>query len=372
MTNLEAIRKTILAWHELPNVNQAYTLHYDETNNIRTLFLTPDGLNVCRPDFFVLGGVAHRGRAPHLDFSSLSHEFHLQRSASELKLNQLGNGDFSALLKSKKITAFLHWLVRNELFVHFQVLDPLYWSIVDVIDSILTEQRDVNLMMAHAMLKNALYAVLRTDLDTTAALLGRFNFPDVGRARRCEFIAELGAMLDERRSVLPAQHYLFLREVLRVGARLRRLPYLEDEKPNILINGFGDFYLHRIALFRNATHILDIEPQIANFLRGLDLHDGGSPATHFSFVNSKQHAWIQVSDAITGLLGKFFKFVSKHTEDELEEALTTFNSHQQKNLMALTHLLRRSIGECPGFTMYVLSQDDQARIARVLSRFESV
>lgn len=37
----------------------------------------------------------------------------------------------------------------------------------------------------------------------------------------------------------------------------------------------------------------------------------------------------------------------------------------------LTHLIQRSVGECPGFAMYVLSQDDQVRIARVLSRFES-
>ena len=42
----------------MKNINKAYTLYYDETNNIRSLSLTGTGLNHEVLDCFVLGGVA--------------------------------------------------------------------------------------------------------------------------------------------------------------------------------------------------------------------------------------------------------------------------------------------------------------------------
>jgi hypothetical protein len=43
---------------------------------------------------------------------------------------------------------------------------------------------------------------------------------------------------------------------------LNSLPYLEDETPNVLIDGFGSFFMNRLCLFKNAEHILDDEKQI--------------------------------------------------------------------------------------------------------------
>lgn len=67
MTDINDLRTPVLAMNNLPNVDGAYTMHYDETNNIRRLHLTPDGLNVRAPQCFVLGGIAHRGAPPPLD-----------------------------------------------------------------------------------------------------------------------------------------------------------------------------------------------------------------------------------------------------------------------------------------------------------------
>lgn len=138
MLDVNALRGPVLAMNPLPNVDAAYTLHYDETNNIRRLLLTPDGMNIRAPHCFVLGGIAHRGTAPTLSFELLRATFGLQKSALEVKLGHLGKGDFMRLLDVPKIERLLDWLLGQDLFIHYQVLDPLYWSIVDVIDSIIT------------------------------------------------------------------------------------------------------------------------------------------------------------------------------------------------------------------------------------------
>ena len=60
MIDVNPLRDAILATHHLPNVDGIYTFYYDETNNVRKLHLTPDGMNIRKPESFVLGGVVRK------------------------------------------------------------------------------------------------------------------------------------------------------------------------------------------------------------------------------------------------------------------------------------------------------------------------
>ncbi|CAM3881979.1 hypothetical protein PHIN109289_14820 [Phaeobacter inhibens] len=71
MTDINELRAPVLAINSLPNVDCTYTMHYDETNNIQRLHLTPNGLNVRAPQCFVLDGIAHRDAPPLLEFEDL-------------------------------------------------------------------------------------------------------------------------------------------------------------------------------------------------------------------------------------------------------------------------------------------------------------
>lgn len=366
MVDVNEIRNLAIASSGLMGVDRALTFHYDETNNIRRLLLMPEGLNVRTPQCFVLGGVVHTGAVPSLDFEDLRRAFGLQKSSLELKLEQLGKGDFLSLLDAPRIGQFLDWLSASGTFAHYQVLDPLYWSLADVVDSIATEEGNVQLMMIAPLLKNDLYTVLREDVDGTAELLGRYSYPDVGRTQRAAFIAELRDLIDARSDLLPDFNYQMLKGLLEIAAGLDSLPYLEDESPNILIDGFGDFYLHRLALFKNATHILDIETTIQTYLAGLNLCDGATPLRNFSFVDSRASPWVQVSDALAGLLGKLFSYASNTPVEEITAALASLNTRQRGALDTLVDFLDRSIEECAAFAHYVVSLEDHQRRSAIL------
>lgn len=366
MFDINIIRRPILEMSYLPNIDEAYTMHYDETNNIRRLHLTPGGLNVRSPQCFVLGGVAHKGAAPELSFEDLRTTFYLQKSSLEMKLEHLGKGDFPAILKSQKVLAFLELLFAQDLFVHFQVLDPLYWSIVDIIDSILVEKGEPRLFMLAPQLKNDLYEVLRYDEQSTSAFLHGYDYPDVGAVRRVAFIEDLLDLLEAHRGLLGSLRYQNLKGIIQYGRKLESLPFLEGDSPKILIDGFGSFYQNRIALFKNTKHVLDIEEQIATFLGKLGMHDGDRPVTNFVFVDSKKHAWVQVSDVIAGLLGKMFTFLSKLPPDEIEEVIDSFDERQMRCLLLIRCLLERSVEECPDFRQSITSLEDQRRVSVLL------
>lgn len=53
MLDVQDIRGPTIALSGLEGVDRALTFHYDETNNIRRLLLTPGGLNVRAPQCFV-------------------------------------------------------------------------------------------------------------------------------------------------------------------------------------------------------------------------------------------------------------------------------------------------------------------------------
>lgn len=366
MLDIQTLRDPILAFHHLPGTDALFTFYYDETNNIRRLLLTPDGMNIRRPDSFVLGGILHSGTPRPIDLGPLCDALRLQPTVTELKLQHLGKGGFLDLLSSPKLETFLRWVADEGFLIHYQVTDLLYWSIVDIVDSILTEADVPQLLMAHMMLKDSLYALLREEVDATAELLGRYSYPDVGRARRSAFIAELLDLLQAREDELPHFEFYMLKGLLQIARSLERLPYLEDKEPNVLIDGFGSFFLNRLSLFNKAHHILDDEKHIETYLSGLNLADHGAPLRHFRFANSKSEPGIQLSDPIAGLLGKLFSYVNQTSADQIALDLEQLSDRQQSTLALLARLLDRSIDASPAFAQYVISDADRRRAALLL------
>jgi hypothetical protein len=363
VTDIDPVRDLIIRAHGLANADEPYTIYYDETNNIRRLLVSPDGLNVGRPMCFVLGGIAHRGAVRALDMAELRLAVRLQPSAKELKLDHLGKGGFLQLLGSPKLAEFLRWLERSDLFIHYQAVDPLYWSTVDIIDSILADDELRALRMNHALLKNDLYTILRTDVAQVADLFHRYSYPDVGVTNRVAFMRELRDLLEHRRGLLFDFNFQMLKGILDIGVRGGALPYLQDETPNTLIDSFRDFFIERFTLFKNATHILDAEKTIEARLLELDLRVGDEPLRNYRFVDSKAEVGVQISDPVAGLMGKFLTYLNVTDEDALVAARAALSPSQYANLRTLNGLVDRAHAETPAFIHHVLSLTDMNRAA---------
>jgi hypothetical protein len=360
-------REAAIAFHELDRVDEVYTFYYDETNNIRRLHITRDGLNVKDPGCFVLGGIAHRGEPRDLGFAELRSALKVQKSVKELKLKHIGSGAFLEILLSERLTALLTWIMERGLFIHFQALDVMYWSIVDIVDSILTETRNGALMSIGGELKNDLYIILRANIDDTVDLFKRYSYPNVGPQRRTAFVRELLDILEQRSDLLPEFNHQMLKGLLQMAWANRSLPYLENEDSNVLIDGFSNFYIARISLFKNSAHILDVEDLIRARLSAMTFMDEGRPLHIHRFVDSKTEPGVQVADTVAGLLGKALTLAIRSNGHDLRRSLSRLSSVQVRNLSLLRDILDRSIAESKGFAGYILSYEDQDKASMLLN-----
>jgi hypothetical protein len=367
MIDVNHIRDPDIALHGLTRADERYTMYYDETNNIRRLHVRADGFNVGEPKCFVIAGIAHHSPIRDLKLHELRQDLRIQKTAGEIKLGHVAKGDFLDVLKAQKVEIFLKWLLEQGLFVHYSALDPLYWSIVDIVDSILTEYGDRNLLMANWQLKDALYAILRHDQQDTVNLFHRYSYPDVGRDRRRAFITELRERLESRARLLDHISVMMLKGTLQIAERLDVLPYLEDETPNVLIDGFGLFFVSRICLFKNSFHILDVEKVVQEYIGQQTFVDGGRTVDIYRFATSHDEPGIQISDVIAGMLGKFFSMLQRFGFEELADLRSSLNSQQERNLALLRQVFHRSLEENPAFAHFILSSEDQRRAALFLA-----
>lgn len=354
--------------HGLEGTDRPYTFYYDETNNIRRLHLTNTGFNVAEPACFLLGGIGHDGPPRPLGLDALRPKLHLQANMAEIKLKYLAKGDFLACLKSAPIANLLEWIESEGLFLHYQVTDPLYWSIVDIIDSIEATVAFGFDMLELRALKNGLYALLRGDLGTMSGLLRRYDYPNVGDRKR-PFLDELIALVDIRLSMLDEEDvgdhvlHMMLKGVLQAGRDVP-LPFLEDEKPLILIEEFGIFFANRMQTFARSDHILDDEHLVSEYLES---GASSGQALSYRFANSRDEEGIQISDVVVGLLGKAFTYCTRHSMSEIEHDLARLSDRQACALATLARLLDRSTTASNAFALHILSNDDEARVALLLA-----
>lgn len=360
------MRERAIRAHGLIGTDRPYTLYYDETNNIRRLHVTETGFNVQEPGCFVLGGVGHTGPPRALDVDSLKSAVRLQASAPELKLEHLAKGGLLQVLGSRKLATYLDWVADQGLFVHYLAVDPLYWSSVDIIDSVLANEQVGHLAAFHLELKNDLYTVLRSDHAAVAELYFRYGYPGLAPERRADFLDELRDWVDARGDLLDHFPHQLLKDVLKAGRRAASLPFIEGHAAGSLIDDFATFFIERFTVFKHVQHILDVETVIRRKLTETTLMDGDTPLANHRFVDSKLEPGVQVSDPMVGLLGKFLTYIGQTAPADIvadHEALTPL---QRQNLITLNRLLDRSHAETPAFMNNVLALSDRRAAAWIL------
>lgn len=366
MIDLDNLREGQIRLHNLENTDAVHTFFYDETNNIRKLYVDADGFNVSLPRPFILGGIVYEGEPRPIDIGPLRQALKIQTNVRELKLAHIAKGEFTDLLTSPKLTVFLSWVRDNGFFIHYHQLDPLYWSTVDTVDSILTENNHGPLLHYHALLKSDLTATLRSDLQATSSLFHRYGYPGLAPENRKAFLKDLLKFVDINGSGLAKFNRSMLKGVLQLGLSLDELVFIEGNPADILIQDFSSFYLSRIALFQRSGHIFDVETIVQNTLAKASIISQRQPAVNYRFADSVDEVGIQLSDVIVGVLGKMHSFLIEHSWQEVSEARNALAGTGIQNAELLRDLISESHDANVAFLHHVASIHDVNKLDRFL------
>ncbi len=366
MIDLNQWRDNQIQFGGLSGIEKPSTFYYDETNNVRKLKLDARGFNVEEVKVFVLGGVSHGGEPRALDLLGLRKAMRIQQNVKELKFHHVAKGTFSEILRSKSLRTFLTWLNDSELLIHYHETDPVYWSIVDIVDSILHGGGDPSLYRAHEIIKSDLTEILRAELSATTDLFHRCNYPEVSPSIKAEFLTGLLNIVGRNTRRLDALNVELLQRILIRGITLDSLAFLEGNEPQLLIDSFATFYAAQIAMFSRSTHILDAEDTVQERLIAMQLTKDGSTATHFRFADSAAEPGIQLSDIVVGLLAKMHTFLTRTSIGEVLAFRRGISGTGLENINLLRNCLARSDAENPAFLHHVGALADREKIDGLL------
>jgi len=362
LPDIDELRETEIRLHGLTKTDRIYTFYYDETNNIRKLRVGTKGLNIAALKVFVLGGIVHEGLPRAFEIEALRRTMRIQKTATEIKLKHVAGGDFLSLLRSTKLTIFLRWIIDSGLMIHYLEMDPFYWSIIDIVDSILAGLGEDALYSCHAILKADLAATLRNDLRATVALFYRYHYPGLATDDRKPFLDDLITLVEDNRAILPHFNAMMLRGVLQAGRGLDSLTFIEGETPNLLIDNFSDFYLNRLAVFKYSNHVLDIEECVRKRFLEMPLTSGGKRVAHYRFADSKAEPGTQIADVIVGMLGKMHSYLIEASRKEIAATRASLPGTSLQNAELLRDLIDVSDATNIAFLHHVTSVHDLEKL----------
>ena len=126
-----------------------------------------------------------------------------------------------------------------------------------------------------------------------------------------------------------------------------KLPFIQDNEPNMLIKEYYLFYLERCEIFSKSLHIFDEEKAVEKNLSNIQLYEHGKILNHYKFVKSHENIFVQISDMIAGLLRRLFIFLDEKSIGEIKSLAEKLNENQINNFNILWRLISRSDEKSP-------------------------
>ena len=345
--NVEEHQKNLYDLNGIQPLEEEMTFFYDETSNGRLFSLGSKGFNDSHAFLgdFILGGVAHEGKSFPIDEEGLRNAVNFNKTQKEMKFKHLysKSNDFISFMNSKKATNFFYWLSKSGLYIHYTLLNRLYYSLVDIVDSLWDDSNYIYLVYCESI-KEVLYDFAKKHFDETTKLLIKHTYPYIKEVAL--FCRELRLLIKKYLSDPISEVFCIM---LEHGETLKTMPFIQGKecKNNrseglILISEYHLLYLQRCQEFSKSWHIFDEEPLVKEKMENIQLYERGKMLNNWKFVNSCENVFVQVSDMVVGLLRKLYYYLDDHTMEEIRSVHSTLNEVQIKNFWTIHNLISKS------------------------------
>ena len=275
---------------------------------------------------------------------------------TEIKFKHISNqgNDFYRKINNEKLNKFLDYLLQNEnLIIHFQVFNPFYFGIVDLIDELDISNHELNWN-----LKNELFNMCTEEYKECSELFFKYNYPCIKRADAEEFLEKFTSLLNKSKkngisiTQQVLRNYIISLFIKLKNSQKKLILHDESEKENILVKDFSNIYMRFIYIYENSKHIFDEETSIMEIWKNNEFSN--SPlSTRFLFEKSDNDLRIQISDCITGFIRAVFDYLTVNDINQIKKDFESLNkdSIQYSNLVKLQSLLERT----QNFDSYLLN-----------------
>lgn len=355
-----------------------YIFFYDETNNFRKLYLHENYrdkfyLN-SNANPFVLGGLVFKKNIHNLDEISnnlklLFKNLNYQKTQKEFKFKHIAKGNLEHVLKSNKLISYFEWIIQNNISIHVQILDVIFWSIIDIVESktaarIYYAKMPIDIDFGAyplAFLKSFLYDLVQKNKIEFFSKLHELGYPEINSENRFKFInflKELSSKYENDKSNKMLRNPLnrmvlgVFKEILEefVNQENDGFVFLKDEPKHKIINEMNVFYQNRIDSFPNSYHIFDHEYQVE---AEIDKIWYNRDCKNYIFKESSKDIFIQLSDVVIGFFRILFEFLIVIDFESINEFVDKLNENQKICLNLFFDIYDSSVEETEYFIHYI-------------------
>lgn len=353
--NIDELRNNIITVNNLKKTELKYRIFYDETNNCRKFYLRETSFNTS-PCVFVLAGIATYFNSNHIDLIELRKILRIQKTTTEIKHHHIIKGSLEQILTCKKLELFLNWLnSQDDIFIHYSAVDLFYFSIVDIIDSIISPESI--LFCFCPKFKSDLYQVLKFDEEKTIKLFNKYGYPTISNSYKNQFISELVDIIQNSK-ILSDFDRNMLKGILQNAKSMSSLCFIEgkEDEHEDLVDNFSMFYFNQLIILKNSTHLFDQEYEIEKTFHEISFFKNIFSNRDFNFIDSSASEEIQISDVIAYVFGVIFTDILRMTKQDIKALKTDIQV--QKNIRLLRMLVQKSEQENRAFIHHCLSTYD--------------
>lgn len=335
-----------------------YYMYFDETNNVKKLNANknPEQNRILNIDnvkeHFILGGIATKEQDAPISLEELKRITRIKQGPQmqEIKSHHIMEGDFLNAIKAPRLTPILELIKQNHWFIHFSDVNLLYYSLVDIIDSLVYNSSYSSMIWNPCIffgIKDELYRIFNKHLDENLDILMSFDYPDVKKENLHAFrmfLANMTRKYHTEGGKINNLTELFIKVLIDSDVNNRDLVFVQDEDKGILIDSFKHFYSTRICEFTSSVLTLDNEGDIVASLQETPIIMNGQKLTNYTFVDSKSNTFIQISDIVISIIAKYLEFVDDEWEN-VKKKLDKLSEVGRKNLSILNEILLYSDSE---------------------------
>ncbi|NWQ40397.1 hypothetical protein MLOOGBEN_06750 [Bacillus sp. EB106-08-02-XG196] len=349
------------------NFDVNYTFYYDETNNCRIFRIKDGKLNVDKNKDYILGGVALDKEIQNINdnFIELRNKLHIQSNLKEVKFKNLcGQGsNFLKCISSNKIKYFLSWLLEKDIYIHYQIFDNLYYSLVDIIDSLETFS---NLDVANYY-KTLLYRFVYANTEVFIKIFEKHKYPNISEKDSVSFYEDL---IKSIKGTTPESLSNKNELISLIETNKMKIPiFLLNNTDLLFINEYKLLYEKNIYMFNQSYHYFDEEHEVQKQMQPIRINN--KLLTNYEFKKSHENIYIQLSDIIVGLLGKLIEFIKPIRNEDIEYVYASLNDYQKDGLELLIQILHKSYNKNGALRNSSMNLDLNYKFDKLM-RFDSI
>lgn len=326
---------------------EEYIFYYDETNNYKKIRIRDTGLNDNNAFFknYVLGGICFlKTQESSINISELFNTKLKKYLNGEIKSSKLFKEckSFLDCLNKYQVSAILEW-ISNVCFIHYSSLNCLYYSIADVVDSLLTDIPNFPITREFLdIIKSDVYLLIFNYKEEFIKIANEINYPNIEEKNVSKFCDWLISLIN-RVNFNNQLSLNFIKKIIKDKKNSKSLIFLQGNENKTIVNEFYTLRQQRCIFFDNSYHIFDNETDDEKIMENIALtKDNITIFKNYKFKDSKTNRYIQISDIISSLLSRFFDFIDNTKPEIIKTMISSLNDVQKNNLKLLIEIINKS------------------------------